>query len=395
VPAINEWDDYLLRFRGSKHDHPGEHLLKFHAYMLDHGFFHEDVWIKMLSFSLEEDALGWCLSLPAASIHSLKDFHDAFNSYYGKIYPAHLIFDDYCKRFSLHILQMIECSSCDESGKDLIERESEDESEYLANMDEKFSLSISQEEVLPDVIDDSIDDGITMDALFSAPSTPVVSDLKEEMVEEKNQDITLFSLQDRRVLRSPTPEEYSEAESIGCQSSYESESSYQEQHDREKEPSMDIHEETSFSHLEDVIRADKGEMEELKVQFISYLEPANEKVSPGISRPTSVLYPPVHSENIERQVSNQEVQEVISCQLRFPDYKLCDPVGLYMELRFPKALEPTRLFILSSLRGMVGVPNHVLILMSYFPYLLWIICSEENNYITEQSGWLWWKFDFT
>jgi hypothetical protein len=203
----------------------------------------------------------------------------------GRFTQAHLIFYDCCKRFSLHILQMIECSSCDESGKDLIERESEDKSEYLANTDEKFSLSISQEEVLPDMIDDSIDDGIAMDALFYAPSTHVVLVLKEEMVEENNQDIALFSLQDRRVLRSPTPEEYSEAESIGCQSSYESESSYQEQHDREKEPSMDIHEETSCSQLADVIGADKGEMEELKVQFISCLEPTNEKVSPRINRP--------------------------------------------------------------------------------------------------------------
>jgi hypothetical protein len=38
-----------------------------------------------------------------------------------------------------------------------------------------------------------------------------------------------------------------------------------DKHDREKEPSMDIHEETSFSHPADVIREDKGEMEELKV----------------------------------------------------------------------------------------------------------------------------------
>jgi hypothetical protein len=104
VSTVNEWDDYLLRFRGSKHDHPGEHLLKFHVCMLEHGFFHEDFWIKNFCFSLDEYALGWCLSLPTGSIHSLKDFHDAFNSYYGKIYPAHLIFDDYCKRFSLHIL---------------------------------------------------------------------------------------------------------------------------------------------------------------------------------------------------------------------------------------------------------------------------------------------------
>jgi hypothetical protein len=199
----------------------------------------------MFSFSLEEDSLGWCLSLPAASIHFLKDFHNDFNSYYGKIYPSHLIFDDCCKRFSLHILQMIECSSCDEPGEDLIERERKDESEYFENTYENVSLYISQEEVLPDMIDDSTDDGITMDELFSAPSTPVVLDLKEEMVEEKNQDISLFSLQDKRVLCSPTLEEYSKEESIGCQSSYESERSYQEKHDREKEPSMDIHEETS------------------------------------------------------------------------------------------------------------------------------------------------------
>jgi hypothetical protein len=39
----NEWDDYLPRFRGSKHDNPGKHLLKFHVCMLEHGFFHEDV----------------------------------------------------------------------------------------------------------------------------------------------------------------------------------------------------------------------------------------------------------------------------------------------------------------------------------------------------------------
>jgi hypothetical protein len=158
---------------------------------------------------------------------------------------------------------------------------------------------------------------------------------------------------------------------------------------------MDIHEDNSFSQLEDVIRVDKGEMEELKVQFISCLEPANEKVSPGINRPSSVLYPPVHSENIDQHVSNHEEQEVISYQSSFPDYKFCDPVRLYMELCFPKALEPASLFILSSLRGMVGVPNHVLVLLSYLPYLLWIIFNEEKNYITEQSGWLWWNFSFT
>jgi hypothetical protein len=69
-------------------------------------------------------------------------------------------------------------TSCDEYGEDLIERESENKSEYLANTDENFSQNISQEEVLPDMIDDSVDDGIAMDELFSTPSMPVVSILK-------------------------------------------------------------------------------------------------------------------------------------------------------------------------------------------------------------------------
>jgi hypothetical protein len=39
IPAINEWDDYLPRFRGSKHDHPGEHLFNFHICMLETNLF--------------------------------------------------------------------------------------------------------------------------------------------------------------------------------------------------------------------------------------------------------------------------------------------------------------------------------------------------------------------
>jgi hypothetical protein len=66
-----------------------------------------------------------------------------------------------------------------------------------------------------------------------------------------------------------------------------------------------------------------------------------------------------------------------------------------MELSFPKSLEPTKLFILSSFGGIVSVLKHVFLLLSYFPYILWIICNEKKNYIAKQSGWLWWKFAFT
>jgi hypothetical protein len=43
----------------------------------------------------------------------------------------------------------------------------------------------------------------------------------------------------------------------------------------------------------------EGEKEELNGQFISYSEPVNKQVSPGISQPASVLHPPIHSENIK------------------------------------------------------------------------------------------------
>jgi hypothetical protein len=66
-----------------------------------------------------------------------------------------------------------------------------------------------------------------------------------------------------------------------------------------------------------------------------------------------------------------------------------------MKLSFPKALDPANLFILSSFGGIVNVPKHVFILLPYFPYHFWIICSEKKNYITKQFGWLWWKFAFT
>jgi len=85
VPTINEWGDYFLIFGGRKHDHLGEHLFNFHICMLEHNFFHEDVLIRMFIFSLEEDAHEWCQSLPTTIIHSLKDFHDAFNLYYKEI----------------------------------------------------------------------------------------------------------------------------------------------------------------------------------------------------------------------------------------------------------------------------------------------------------------------
>jgi hypothetical protein len=520
VPTMDEWGDFLPIFRERKEDNPAEHLREFHELMHQWEIHHEDVLLNMFMFSLAGDAREWYHSLPPASISSLGEFHAAFNRHCQKFYSSKLICHNCCEEYKDCVQGMTvsnescenesyEDESCEEEGytsDELVklvqalsakiekleadraccsyEGDAEDilvletdvlgspayEEEIFADTDQKQPTfdgypSENDEEqsfsMLPNMIVGSVDDYIAMDVLFSAPDTPVVSDLEEEIVveedsslflqevfhnvflpriEEKNQEITPF-LQDGGILRSPLFNECSDEEQqistphfsdLGSNQpeydSYESDSDVDmkdfqdhtiepfplyikeehcveinhlgpakdtEQHDREEEPSMDIHEETSCSQLADVIGADKGEMEELKVQFISCLEPVNEKVSPGISRPASVLYPPIHSENIKRWVSNHEEQEVISYQSSFPDYKFCDPVGLYMELCFPKALEPAKLFILSSFGGISSVPIHVFFMLSYFPYLLWIICSKEKNYITEQSRWLWWKFAFT
>jgi hypothetical protein len=63
-------------------------------------------------------------------------------------------------------------------------------------------------------------------------------------------------------------------------------------------------------------------------------------------------------------VRNNEVKEVISYQFSMPYYKFYDPVELYMELSFTKALETANLFILSSFGGIFSVPKHVFVLLS-------------------------------
>ena len=103
VPTIIEWDNYLPRFRGNKHDHPGEHLSSFHKCMIEHGFIHEDVLIKLFRFSLQEHAREWCQSLPVGSIHSLKEFHTTFHHHFRKFYPVDSIFDNCCNESEFHL----------------------------------------------------------------------------------------------------------------------------------------------------------------------------------------------------------------------------------------------------------------------------------------------------
>ena len=81
VPSRDEWKGCIPRFRGEYWEVPTKNLLDFHGFIYHLQIMHEDVQIKLFRYSLEGKACEWCISLPAASIQSLKDFHIAFNNY--------------------------------------------------------------------------------------------------------------------------------------------------------------------------------------------------------------------------------------------------------------------------------------------------------------------------
>jgi hypothetical protein len=72
VPTIDEWGDFLPRFREHRDDNPVEYLFEFHELMHQWGIHHEDVLMKMFMYSLEGDDCEWYRSLPPASISSLE-----------------------------------------------------------------------------------------------------------------------------------------------------------------------------------------------------------------------------------------------------------------------------------------------------------------------------------
>jgi len=198
VPTIAEWDDYLPRFRGSRYDHPGEHLLNFHRCMLEHAFVYEDVLIKLFKFSLEGHASAWCQSLPAASVHSLKNFHHAFNLYYKTIFHAENMFEHCCEAFHLDIQH---------PDKYVDEKKS---------IHDTLSFSTALDEYPQDMIDESTENCIAIDALHISSDAPTLSYLSEEIVvaekvydvlspvmEEESHETACHFVQDSEIFGAP------------------------------------------------------------------------------------------------------------------------------------------------------------------------------------------------
>ena len=79
MPSRDEWERSIPRFRGEDWEVPARNLLDFHDCILRLQIVHEDVQIKLFSYSSEWIARDWYRSLLISSIISLAYFHDVFH----------------------------------------------------------------------------------------------------------------------------------------------------------------------------------------------------------------------------------------------------------------------------------------------------------------------------
>jgi len=77
-------------------------------------------------------------ALPASIISSLKEFHAAFNKYCKRYYSTDTLVKDCCERFKSYIQQTIECFSCEELCKDLVEKEIKNKLLHEENISDSF-----------------------------------------------------------------------------------------------------------------------------------------------------------------------------------------------------------------------------------------------------------------
>jgi hypothetical protein len=158
---------------------------------------------------------------------------------------------------------------------------------------------------------------------------------------------------------------------INIQPYYESERFHQEQHDKEKDPSIDIHEEISCRQLADVIREGKREFDQ---------------------QPASIFHSLVLDTDIQPCVSSCKADQVFFYQPSRFYHLFYDPIGEYMELHFLNVLKPPSLILPSTLGGNM---KNVIHLLSQFHCPLLISDRVRNFSVRKLLGWLWWNFSFT
>jgi hypothetical protein len=101
VPDRSEWEGCLPRFRGENWEMPAEFLLDFHECILKLKVIHEDVLIKLFTYSLDGATRDWCRSLPVACITSLRHFHVAFRLFCKEKFAVDFLYQECCYEFDL------------------------------------------------------------------------------------------------------------------------------------------------------------------------------------------------------------------------------------------------------------------------------------------------------
>jgi hypothetical protein len=286
VPTMDEWGEFLPIFREHRDDNLAEHLLEFHELMQQWEIHHEDVLMKMSMYSLEGDAREWYRSLPPTRISSLKEFHAAFNTHCQRFYSSELICHGCFEKYKDYVQDIVVSYEGCENEEDALDEEStlslpcssasnencvcylnkeSAEIEYVLEAD-ILCNPIPEKPRYEQPIFDSYDgdkiflSGLNLDKQPVFNNEEQFSHVRQKMpfgmsfkvpplfdhYGDSDEDVEMFFVLG--------------AESIGSQPSYKSESFYQEQHDKEKDPSIDIHEEIYFHQLEDVIGADQGEV---------------------------------------------------------------------------------------------------------------------------------------
>ena len=127
VPPSLEWMDYLPTFKEEKEYNHAQHLVTFHQCMYQIGILQEDVLMKMFMYSLKGDAREWYFSLYASNIHSLRDFHVAFNKHCKRYFPHELLLEYCCEKSESRAQRTIDFSSYDELYEGLAETEIKEE----------------------------------------------------------------------------------------------------------------------------------------------------------------------------------------------------------------------------------------------------------------------------
>jgi hypothetical protein len=166
-------------------------------------------------------------------------------------------------------------------------------------------------------------------------------------------------------------EVFIEEKGINIQPSNEGEIFYQEKHDQDKEPSIDIHEVISCQQLADVIKANKGEVDK---------------------QPTLAFLSHVLATNIQPDVISCKAKQVFFYRPRKFYHLFYDPVREYKELHFLHVLKPPSFIFPSALEGEL---KNVIVLLSQFHYL-YLISHRVNKFsVRRLLDWLWWKSTFT